>query len=177
MTNCVLDSYLREDAGCGSDSAVYHAVENGQQAVQSEGLGPQKVVTCLGDIKLHCVICETTQISIMLRSCWDGHLFIFLQELCFSYFPMMLLEGNKWMWKQTLRETLINRSHSFIIFSIFADLTTSNTIMLLTVSSLLSPYFKLSSIYRCWLCICNIPGSKLWYATIISSFVSFETFH
>lgn len=38
---------LGEDAGGGGHSAVHHAVENGQQAVQRERLWPQKVVTCL----------------------------------------------------------------------------------------------------------------------------------
>lgn len=47
-----LDSYLGEDAGCGSDSAVHHTVENGKQAVQREGFGPQEVVTCLKDIEI-----------------------------------------------------------------------------------------------------------------------------
>lgn len=43
---------LREDAGGGGDSAVHHAVEHGEQAVQGERLGPQEVVTCLHDIKI-----------------------------------------------------------------------------------------------------------------------------
>lgn len=38
---------LGEDAGSGGDSAVDHTVENGEQAVQREGLWPQKVVTRL----------------------------------------------------------------------------------------------------------------------------------
>lgn len=42
-----VSSDLGEDAGGGGHSAVHHAVEDGEQAVQREGLGPQKVVTCL----------------------------------------------------------------------------------------------------------------------------------
>lgn len=38
---------LREDAGSGGHSAVHHAVENGEQAVQREGLRAQEVVTRL----------------------------------------------------------------------------------------------------------------------------------
>ena len=38
---------LGEDAGAGGHSAVHHAVEDGQQTVQREGLGPQQVVTGL----------------------------------------------------------------------------------------------------------------------------------
>ena len=38
---------LGEDAGTGGHPAVHHAVEDGQQAIQGEGLGPQQVVTGL----------------------------------------------------------------------------------------------------------------------------------
>lgn len=43
---------LREDAGSGGDSAVHHTVEDGEQAVQREGLWPQQVVTCLENVLL-----------------------------------------------------------------------------------------------------------------------------
>lgn len=73
VTNCLfacLDSYLRKDAGSGSDSAVHHTVENGKQAVQREGLGPQEVVTCLEDIDIMlCYMWNKTKISIILSSC------------------------------------------------------------------------------------------------------------
>lgn len=46
MGGCV-SSDLGEDAGGGGHSAVHHAVEDGEQAVQREGLRPQKVVTRL----------------------------------------------------------------------------------------------------------------------------------
>lgn len=42
-----LDTDLGEDAGSGGDSAVHHTVENGEQAVQREGLWAQKVVARL----------------------------------------------------------------------------------------------------------------------------------
>lgn len=45
--NQMLLTDLGEDAGSGGDSAVDHTVENGEQAVQREGLWPQKVVTRL----------------------------------------------------------------------------------------------------------------------------------
>lgn len=38
---------LGEDAGGGGHSAVHHAVEDGEQAVQRERLGPQEVVAGL----------------------------------------------------------------------------------------------------------------------------------
>lgn len=41
------DTDLGEDAGSGGNSAVNHTVENGEQAVEREGLWSQKVVTCL----------------------------------------------------------------------------------------------------------------------------------
>lgn len=43
---------LREDAGSGGHSAVHHAVENGEQAVQRERLRPQEVVTCLNQRRI-----------------------------------------------------------------------------------------------------------------------------
>lgn len=46
-TRAVDAADLREDAGGGGHSAVHHAVENGEQAVQRERLGPQEVVAGL----------------------------------------------------------------------------------------------------------------------------------
>lgn len=42
-----LHTDLGEDAGGGSHSAVHHAVEDGEQAVQGKRLRPQEVVTRL----------------------------------------------------------------------------------------------------------------------------------
>jgi len=47
LSRSLLDSDLGEDAGCRGDSTVHHTVEYGEQAVQMEGLRPEKVVTRL----------------------------------------------------------------------------------------------------------------------------------
>lgn len=84
----LLGSDLGEDAGSGSDPAVHHAVENGQQAVQREGLGPQEVVAGLKNSDLMSFTLDTAGNN------RDSYLFIFLQEVCFSYFSVVL-EGEK----------------------------------------------------------------------------------
>lgn len=60
---------LGEDAGSGGDSAVDHTVENGEQAIQREGLWPQKVVTRLEkwqNILLHKKLRLKISTSVML---------------------------------------------------------------------------------------------------------------
>lgn len=80
---------LREDAGRGGHSAVHHAVENGEQAVQRERLGPQEVVTGLSRGQVRVEMKEHSS-QHQPRRCSD-YLFIFLQEVGFLYFTMVLL--------------------------------------------------------------------------------------
>lgn len=77
---------LREDAGRGGHSAVHHAVENGEQTVQRERFWPQEVVTRLNQ--------RQVQLELMISNITAGvallYLFIFLQEVSFPYFTVVL---------------------------------------------------------------------------------------
>lgn len=77
---------LREDAGSGGHSAVHHAVENGEQAVQRERLRPQEVVTRLNRRQVGLEL----RISNMVPGVALLYLFIFLQEVRFLYFTVVL---------------------------------------------------------------------------------------
>lgn len=89
--SCVAAADLGEDAGGGGHSAVHHAVEDGEQAVQREGLGPQEVVTGLSREQVTFQIKgPSTKHGSGASLSLSPYLFIFLQEVGFLDFPVVL---------------------------------------------------------------------------------------
>ena len=85
---------LTENTGGGCHSAVHHTVEDGQETVQRERLGPQQVITGLNGREVNSLGRTSHWLNLKNSTtalAKDNHLFMFLQKVGLFYFAMVLL--------------------------------------------------------------------------------------
>lgn len=140
-----LDTDLGEDAGRWGDSAVHHAVENGEQAVQRERLWAQKMVTGLENrqniLRLYLKIVIKTE-----PCCVKMITFSFF----FKKFVFLILPWCCW------EETEGHQTHSFNILSVFRPL--------IWIIKKIHKHDKIKSLYlykEAFICACGVVGRQV----------------